>query len=315
MHLQPKHRTYSFVCLLFLLALIRPALAEPPTVLVSIKPIHSLVSSVMQGVGEPDLLIPGGQSPHTFNLRPSDIRKLSTAKLIVWVGEDFETPLQSILISVPEHTRVIGLMDQPALKHLPIRKGGSWESGHSNDATDIHAHQHASDPHLWLSPSNAKTIVELVEAQLIVIDPEHQAEYRENAQKTLSDLDALDIELRASLSRVHEIPYMVFHDAYQYFEQEYDLNAIGSIVVSPERQPGARRIHEVREKLHRLEARCIFTEPQFPPKMLIILTAGSHVKNGTLDPIGADLPAGPDTYFRLLRGLAANLAECLGERS
>ncbi|MEN8177706.1 MAG: zinc ABC transporter substrate-binding protein [Pseudomonadota bacterium] len=291
------------------------AQADTPKVVVSIKPIHSLVSGVMLGLDKPELLIPASQSPHSFSLRPSDVRKLQTANMIIWVGEDFETPLTHILESSSKHTRVIELMNQPGIQHLPVRKGGVWDkSSHPAAEAESHRHHHDHDPHIWLSINNARFIVNISRDLLAEIDPEHKTKYQKNAQRMLTRLDELDDELHETLSSIREIPYMVFHDAYQFFEQQYDLNTVGSIVISPERQPGARRIHQVHRKLQRLEARCIFSEPQFQPKLLMTLTEGTQVKTGILDPVGAYLPAGPDAYFLLMRNLVDNLVECLGAR-
>lgn len=299
------------ILILLFTGLIHSAYADAPHVMVSIKPVHSLVSSVMRGLGKPELLIPGSQSPHSFSLRPSDVRKLRSAQLIVWVGEDFETPLSHLLESTSDKTRIIELMEQPNMFLLPVRQGGVWEN-RTHHAIDIAQDQqhHNIDPHIWLSLNNAKEIVSIILNALMEIDPENTTHYRTNAYQMLARLDGLDRELSDALSSVRKIPYIVFHDAYQYFEQQYDLHTVGSITLSPERQPGARRVHDVHNKLQKLEARCIFSEPQFEPKLLKTIMQGTQVKTGILDPIGADLPAGTDAYFLLLRNLKDNLIEC-----
>ena len=303
------------ILLLFFNGQIHSAPADAPQVVVSIKPIHSLVAGVMLGLGKPELLIPATQSPHSFSLRPSDVRKLRSAKLIVWVGEDFETPLTHILESVSDRTRIIELMVQPDIHHLPTRKGGVWEKKrhHAGKIEQTGQHHH-SDPHIWLSIKNAGEIVRITRDALTEIDPENKARYQINAEQMFVRLDELDRELRNDLSTVREIPFIVFHDAYRFFQQHYELNAVGSITLSPERQPGAKRIHEVHTKLQRLGVRCIFSEPQFEPKLLKTIVEDTQVKTGILDPIGTDLPAGPGAYFLLLRNLADNLVECLGEK-
>ena len=294
-------------------ALLQTAQADAPQVTVSIKPLHSLVAGVMQGVAEPDLLIPAGQSPHEFSLRPSDMRKLSSAAMIVWLGESFETPLAHALHRSQEGRRSIALLEQPGIFLLPARQGGVWEKRERSEVDGSHHHADDIDPHIWLSTRNAVQIVQILRDALIEIDPANRPRYQVNAQRLLVRLEQLEKALEAGLSKVRDIPFIVFHDAYQYFQQQFGLRAVGSITIGPERQPGARRIHEIHAKLQRLEARCVFSEPQFEPKLLRMLIQDTQVRSGTLDPIGADLQSGPDAYFLLLKNLQANLVGCLEE--
>jgi zinc transport system substrate-binding protein len=287
-------------------------LAAGPQVVVTLKPIHSLVAGVMAGIGEPDLLLSGAQSPHTFTLRPSDVRKLGAADLIVWVGRDFETFLTQSLKSLSPRTRVLALQDSPGIAQLPIRRGGVWEERHGHADAGDHKHaEQAIDPHIWLSPRNAREIVTRVKQALIELDPGNTAGYQTNARALKARLNDLDQALLARLTPVQWVPFIVFHDAYQYFERHYELNAIGSITLSPDRKPGARRIHEIHAKLERLEARCIFSEPQFEPKLIKAIVAGTQVRTGVLDPVGADIPAGREAYFILMRRLTDSLVTCL----
>jgi zinc transport system substrate-binding protein len=143
------------------------------------------------------------------------------------------------------------------------------------------------------------------------VDPANRGRYAANVARLVARIDTLDAELAATLAPVRGVPYVVFHDAYQYFERRYALEAVGSIAVSPERPPGARRVREIREKVRNLGARCIFGEPQFPPALLATLTEGTGARTGELDPIGAELAAGPDAWFALMRALGASLANCL----
>ena len=287
--------------------------AAGPDVVVSILPIHSLVAGIMQGVGEPRLLITGQQSPHDFSLKPSDMQAIQRAQLIVWVGPAIETALANILEKGNHTARVVTLSD--LLKHdaLPTREGGDWEE-HDHPSTE-HGHddEHADavDSHLWLSPLIAEQIVRQVTDALAQIDSANAERYRENRLALLLRLQQLDAELAEELLPARGVPYIVFHDAYHYFEQRYELNAVGSVSINPERAPGARHVHELRDKIIRLQARCLFAEPQFKPKLLQTLAEGSSVKIGQLDPLGSDLPPGPDAYFQLMRRLSHDLLTCL----
>lgn len=298
-----------------------PAWAEAPKVVVSIKPIHSLVASVMHGVGEPVLLVRGGASPHSYTMKPSDAKALSAADLVVWVGPELEGFLEKPLqANAPKATRLT-LMDLKGLTLLQTREGGAWEPhdhGHEGHGHKDHDHKDHDDghdelnTHIWLDPANARAIVSATAEALAAKDPADAEAYRSNADRTLQAIDALDAELKATLAPLKDKPFVVFHDAYQYFEARYDLSAIGSITVSPDRRPSAKRLSAIRAKIAGLNAACVFAEPQFEPTLVRTVVEGTKAKTGVLDPEGADLPEGEALYPTLLRNLAASLRGCLG---
>jgi len=303
-----------------LLALLMPLLSEPllaatPKVAVTIKPVHSLVAGVMLGVGEPELLIQDVQSPHDFNLRPSDMRMLQEADLLVWVGPGVESTLARLFEKSSFDARIERLTLLPGLGSPPPRDSAEWEARRHNAPVDPepeeHHHHQGIDSHIWLSPAVAQLIVARVGGILGEMDPEHEGVYRANADRLIERLQRLDDELAAKLAPLRDRPFVVFHDAYHYFDSHYGLNAVGSVSISPERQPGARHLHELRAKIERLQARCVFSEPQFRPKLVHNLIEGTSAKAGELDPLGSDLAPGPDAYFQLLSNLGDNLAACL----
>lgn len=299
------------------------AQAEPPKVVVSIKPIHSLVAAVMQGVGQPDLLVKGSASAHTYSLKPSDAKALAAATLIVRVGPTFEGFLEKPLKGKGD--KALSLMDQPGMILLEAREGGAWEAhDHGKEHGKEHAHDKAHahgdhdddhdeiNDHLWLDPDNAKRIVQVTAETLAKQDPANAATYRSNAVNTAQRIDALDAELRTALAPIKAKPFVVFHDGYQYFEGHYDLAAVGSITVNPDRRPSAKRLSAIRAKISGLSAACVFAEPQFEPALVGTIVEGTKAKTGVLDPEGADLSEGPDLYFTLMRKLASGLTGCLG---
>ena len=186
---------------------------------------------------------------------------------------------------------------------------------HAKKEHDDHDGHGEFDPHVWLDPVNAKAIVHEIEEALVKADPEHASIYKANAHKMMDQLDSLVAELSDQLEPVHEKGFIVFHDAYQYFEQRFDVAAIGSITVSPEVMPGAERVSELREKISDLSATCVFSEPQFEPKLVETLVDGTGARTGVLDPLGATLVKGPDLYFQLLRNMASSLKKCLSGAS
>lgn len=318
-----------------------------PDVVVSIKPIHSLVAAIMKGVGEPKLIVEGAASPHTYSMKPSNAATLQSADLVFWVGPGMEAFLTKPLEALASKAAVVSLEDAPGVIKLPLREGGAFEphddgdhdhghdhdhgdTGHDHDAGshateahdhhDDHAHdahgegdhgEAAYDTHLWLDTANAKAMAEEIERALVAADPADAEIYQTNAAALMKRLDALDIELKAELAPVKSKPFIVFHDAYQYFEKRYGVTVAGSITVSPETMPGAERIREIHQKVADLGATCVFAEPQFEPKLVSVVTEGTKARSGTLDPEAATLNAGPDLYFEMMRGLATNITTCL----
>ena len=289
------------------------AAQEAPRVVASIPPVHSLVAGVMDGIGTPELLVPATASAHTYTLRPSDARQLSQADVIFWIGPVYESFLAKPLASLAPRARIVRLMDAPGIVVLRGRSGGAWEEDHAHERHARAASDAEVDGHLFLDPGNAKAIARAAADALAAQDPANAVRYRTNAEAVQTRLDALDAELRKILEPVRGRPFVVFHDAYQYFDQRYGLNAVGSVTISPERQPGAQRLQRLRRKIAVLKAVCVFTEPQFEPALVETIVQGSKAKTGVLDPLGADIPPGQDAYFELLRGLARSLTGCLAE--
>ena len=294
--------------------------ADAPKVVVSIKPIHSLVAAVMQGVGTPDLIVDGAASPHTYALKPSNARSLEQAQVVFWVGPGMEAFLQKPLASLGSNASVVELDHAPGITKLKFREGGAFEPHDDGDepaAGEDHEHDHDDhdhgefDTHLWLDPHNAKAMVAEITTSLVAADPANALTYEAN-QKALNDkLDALDTEIASTLAPVKDKPFIVFHDAYQYFEHRYGVRVSGSITVSPETIPGAQRVSEIHSKVTDLGATCVFSEPQFEPKLVNVVLEGTSAKSGVLDPEAATLPQGPDLYFDLMRGIANSLKACL----
>ena len=299
-----------------------------PKVVTTIKPLHSLVAQVMDGVGEPELLIKQG-SPHGYQMKPADAKNVAEADLILYVSHELETFMPPLLKkSGKEHS--IEWAALPNLYPLPTRHGGMWEEGDDDDdhdhgdhhhhehehgheqGHDHHGHHHgAYDAHLWLSIARSKLLLEQTATELAAIDPANAAKYRDNAAKAAADLDALKTGLTTKLQPVQKRPFMVFHDAYQYFEQDYDLDAVGTVRVDPEHEPGAKRISELHQMIADHKIVCLFSEPQFPAKIVTKLAADGNVKTAVLDPVGADLAPGKTMYRQLLTNLADSLAGCL----
>ncbi|SOE17615.1 zinc transport system substrate-binding protein [Hoeflea halophila] len=376
--------TVSTTLSLALLPLLSAQAAAEPKVVASIKPVHALVASVMEGVGTPDLIVGGAASPHAYALKPSQARALENADLIFWIGHELESFLVKPVETIGSKARAVELIDSDGVIQLPFREGGSFDEhaheehadghddhgdekhqehahdhedhegqvhdehaegqgdhdgekheGHAHGHDDHegekheehadghgkhegekhegHAHDHAGgfDAHLWLDPLNAKIFVKTIGEALSDTDPENASTYAANVAKTNQKLDALIEEVNTNLAPVRGKQFIVFHDAYQYFEKRFDMVAAGSITVNPEVRPSAERVAAIRDKVQKLNAACAFSEPQFDGQLIDVAIEGSEARTAVLDPLGATLDDGPELYFDLIRNLATSMRDCL----
>ena len=297
-----------------------PAAAQTKVV-VSIKPLHALVASVMSGVGSPDVLVKGASSPHTYAMKPSDAKALNNADLFFRMSETVEPFTAKVVRSLPKSVEVVTLQEAPGLKLLPRRTGNTFEAHTHAGEKGGHKHDHghgkaakiegALDGHAWLDPDNAKAMVSRIAQALSGKYPASADAFKANAQTLTARLDALAAELDAALKPAAGKPYIVFHDAFQYLEARFGLIPVGSISISPEVPPGAKRLSELRRKVVSLGALCVFAEPQFDTRLVQNLVEGTSVRTGTLDPEASRLEPGPDLYFMLMRRLADDLKNCL----
>lgn len=281
-----------------------------PKVMVSIAPLHSLASGVMEGVGTPELLVRGASSPHDYALRPSEARKLAEADVVFWVGPVLEGFMEKTLRT--NEAASAPLIGEMAVRLAP-REGGVWE-GHAHHDHDGHHHHADIDPHVWLDPRNAQAMVSGMEKTLIRVDPDNAEKYRQNAARVRSELAELDEALKQTLKNDSAAAFIVFHDAFQYFEKRYGLNGAGAITVNPEQKPSAKRLVELRERIRSSGVRCVFAEPQFNDGLVRSIIEGSDARRATLDPLGSSEPSDRNAYFSMMRTLAGEMHRCLSDQ-
>ncbi|MGR1581341.1 zinc ABC transporter substrate-binding protein [Thalassobius sp. S69A] len=341
------------------------AQADVPQVVADIAPVHSLVAKVMQGVGEPTLLVEPGASPHGYALRPSKAAALSQADAVFWIGEKLEPWLEGPLDTLGDGAVAIELLDVSGTTVLEFREGATFAAhnhdtphgaqddhddhghddhddhaddhahGHEDHAGDDHGHddhadEHAhedhghedqghddhaghahdgADPHAWLDPANASVWMAAIAHELSELDPQNAATYAANAAAGQAEMAALIDELRATLEPVHDLHFVVFHDAYHYFENRFGMTAAGAISLGDASDPGAKRIAEVRDAVVEMQVTCVFAEPQFNPGLVqTVAETGTHV--ATLDPLGTGLTPGAGLYTQLMRDLAQSMLGC-----
>ena len=322
-----------------LLTFISYAKAETKVV-ASIKPIHSLISYVMDGVGTPGLLVDGSFSPHTFQLKPSHATMLQEADIVFWIGEDLESFLETPLESIAKDAKQVTLMESEDIEMLKFREKNVFddhddhgddhddhdehdeheEHGDEHDEHEEHGDEHDEhahhdghnhgefDIHFWLDPEIAKTIVQIAAKEMSEIDPANASKYEANAAKALNELDQLINDTRGKINK--DATYVVFHDAYQYFEQRFGIEVIGALTVNPEVLPGAKQLAEIREVIEHEGVNCLFSEPQFNPSIAETIASDTGVKAAVLDPLGAELEPGKDLYFALISDMASSFESC-----
>ncbi|OED40106.1 hypothetical protein AB833_12430 [Chromatiales bacterium (ex Bugula neritina AB1)] len=278
-------------------------------VVATIKPVHSLVAAVTDGVFEPHLLLDGIVSPHQATLKPSGVRALNNADLVFRVGSGLEGFLDNTLRKLEPTANVIELVESVDQPLLELRTGDSAEDDHSHS----HSHEHGStfDVHIWTDPVMAAAIVSLVEKELSRMDPANAERYAANARIYSLKLDSLNKEVSASLKHVNDVPFMVYHDSFQYFEQRYQLNGRGVVALQPEVQPGASGVKGVLNFIDTDNVHCLFSESQFPSRIVTMIVGESGVGHQTLDPLGNQFPPGPDMYIDWMRETARQIGECL----
>ncbi|WP_339513300.1 zinc ABC transporter substrate-binding protein ZnuA [Pseudomonas sp. RL_15y_Pfl2_60] len=304
-------RVFSVACLLLSTLLCSTVAQAEVQVLTSIKPLQLIAAAVQDGVGEPDVLLPPGASPHHYALRPSDIRRVRDAQLMYWVGPELENFLPRVMAQRTQPSVAIQTLKGLQLQHF----GETEEHEAHNHGADDHDHDHqpgSLDVHLWLNPVNAQVIAERMAADLSSADPSNAARYQANLAAFDERLKTLDARLKTRLQAAEGKPYFVFHEAYNYFEHAYGLEHAGVFSVLGEVQPGAKHVDAMRERLQEAGPACVFSEPPFVPRLAKTLTAGLPVNLAVLDPMGAELSANATGYETLMDNLANDLTQCLG---
>ena len=309
------------------------AIADVPNVTVDIAPVHSLVARVMEGVGSPKLIIPAGASPHEYSLRPSEAKSLQDADMVFWMGEDLAPWLEKSIETLARDAEIVTLLEASGTKLLDFREGALFEEhdhddhdddkdhddhddhdDHSDDKDhddhDEHAHG-AHDPHAWLSIANAQTWLNLVAGKLSAADPENAGVYFANAAAGRAEIDSLVAEVNGILAPVRGKNFVVFHDAYQYFETSFDFPAAGAISLGDATDPSPARIAEIQGRVEDEDINCVLSEPQYNRGLVEAVLSGTDAKTGIIDPLGHNLEAGPNLYSDLIRNMAKSLAGCL----
>ncbi len=306
--------------------------AAVPVVTVDIAPVHSLVAQVMGELGEPNLALSPGASPHGYSMRPSEAQAVQDADIVFWTSASLTPWLSEAIGTLAPDAKSVELLELPDTTTLVLRESALFEahghddehSGeedeHSDEETDEedhdeekgHGHEtQANDPHAWLAPSNAAVWLDAIAAELSTMDPENANTYASNAASGKVDLKELEGSIEKVLEPARDHNFIVFHDAYQYFETAFDFPASGAISISDASKPGPARLQEIRDRVKNAYVRCVLSEPQFNTDLIDTVLDGTDARSAVLDPLGSHIDLGPELYPRLMQELAQTLADCL----
>ena len=300
------------------------AMSDTPKVAVDISPVHSLVSRVMHGVGTPDLIVQAGASPHGYTLRPSEAKALQDAQMVFWMGESLSPWMEGALDTLSRDATIITLLERDETILLEFREGALFEEhdhdDHGDEKHDVHGdekhddhddHGHGSyDPHAWLSPDNARIWLNLIASQLSIVDPENAGTYFANAAAGRLEIEALKAEVNSLLEPIRGKKFIVFHDAYQYFEEAFKISASGAISLGDASKPSPARIAEIQGRIEEESIDCVLSEPQFNKGLVATVMAGSNANTNVIDPLGVGLKPGPNLYNELIRDMTKTLVDC-----
>lgn len=308
---------------LLISALAKPALAEPPSVVTDIAPIHGLVASVMEGVESPKLLLQPGVDPHSYSLRPSEARALADADLVFWIGPELTPWLSKSLVSLSTQASIISLLHEVKDKALEFRSGAHGDPKDEHDAThkddhdaheDAHGHahdEHGEDPHAWLDPDIALIWLDHIQDELSKADPEHAATYAQNASLAKTRISSAIQDITAQLSHLDTVSYFASHDSYQYFERHFALSMVGSIALSDAVKPGPKRLQDMKKLAEESDATCLAVDVVISRDLIRTVLEGTDLFPTTVDPLGFDIPPGPAFYPTLITSVADAFASCL----
>jgi zinc transport system substrate-binding protein len=293
--------------LIIKLAFFCGAVHASPLVVTSIKPLYNLTAAISDGVFTPVLLVDGNISEHDFQLKPSQINQINAAQLIFWIGPNLETALNKPLANIPE-SKAISMLTLPGIKLLPMRQMGVLQaSSHTHDHHD-HDHDHGDyDPHIWLSLDNALVMIKYIANKLCQIDPDNAAIYNNNLAKFTNKLEQQENIWQEKLLAIKDLPIVVMHDAYQYFN---NLNIVGTIMVDHDLPPSVKHIRQIKQVLLTEHVKCICSEPQLNSLIVKTLTEDHKIKHVVVDPLGYDQDLGPNGYINLIDKLTNSFYSC-----
>ncbi|CAJ0991912.1 zinc ABC transporter substrate-binding protein ZnuA [Pantoea sp. Nvir] len=310
MLLLKKSTIFTSAILAILISL--PAQAN---VVASIKPLGFIAAAIADGIMPVEILLPDGASEHNYSLRPSDLKKIKNATLVIWIGPKMENFMAKSITGLHDKKN-IEIANMQEVKPLLLKENNlhNDEALVPENATinDSHQYYHGNfNMHLWLSPIIGRLVAIEIHEKLLELMPERKNKLDANLQYFESKLANTNESINTQFKSLRNKGYFVFHDAYTYFEKYYGLSPRGHFTINPEIQPGVQRLHQIRTQLVEQKAVCVFAEPQFRPAVINVVTHGMQIRKGTLDPLGTNISLSPDSYVNFLSQLSGQYASCL----
>ena len=294
------------ICLILFFVFKSSHAQSTPQVVVSIKPIHSIVAFLMEGIASPELLLQSNNSAHTFHLKPSQIRMIDTADLVISIGDEFEIGLRKALKNLDESNR-FEIISLGSLNVHKYRAEKIYEKVQQEDSQE----DLIADMHLWLDLDNIKKIAQHINGLLIDINPANQDKYNMNLASLNSKLDILQIELEKQMLPFSSDLYATYSDTIQYFEKKYNLGR--PVIVTP--YHGARlsinRTLASKNTINDLSISCLIYGTEVRKSQISVLSEGLKIKAHKIDILGQEFDEGPNQYFNLMKKISNQVASCL----
>jgi len=291
------------------------------SIIVTLKPLYSLVAHLSDGIETPTLLIKQSPSTHHYNLLPSQRQLLADAGLIIWFGPAMENYLSKAIFQQEDSNRKVTVISAMQAEHLNLlnkriqgthKNSGGNNSGR-NSSADSKAKLQTIDPHIWLSTHNAAAISKHIAAALISYDPKNTASYNKNLRRLLHKIEQTKTFIQATLDNnttSKRQPFIAYHDAFQYFEAENQLNHIDTISYNEETGPGLKHISQIKTRITENNIHCLVYQPP-KPAIIDALSAQTSITATALDPLGTNVSDEKDAWFELMRKMATGFKNCL----
>lgn len=263
-------------------------------VVVSVKPVYSILAGLMKDVAQPELLISGQQTPFDFKLKPSQLERMKKAKLVIWVGPELEKTLQPAIKKLPDNVRVIELLSQPELKILPSQ-----------------VNEKQRNPFFWMDDRNAIIMLDMLTRVLIKMDPLRSHIYERNRLRLLKPLKRIDREYEYGYRGLKSGVGVQYYDTLYYFEQAYALKVLDQVTDTPWDKAATQSLLRVRERLVSRQANCLFLDQSMPAENAQLITEGLEVNTGVLDVLGRHFKADESLYIKLMNFNTDVIKQCL----
>lgn len=297
-------KTLTAISFIFFIALYPFAGKASPKIVVTIKPIYSLVASITKGVAEPTLLLKGNISPHHYSLRPSEIRIINDADILFYIGNEFEFFIEKTLQNI--HIDSYQLISIEGLTKYPAR------SGHDHDEDEQHEHDDSirTDPHIWLSPDNAIIMAKYITKILSKKYPDKSDVFNNNLSELITKINIESVTSKEKLAKITNNNFVVYHDSYQYFEKYFGINIVGAFSNFRDEGHTAKNISDINALIKNNNVLCALSAPEYSDIIPKFIGENNKINIGTLDPLGHYAKEDSESYIYIINQMANSFTDC-----